>query len=458
LDHTPQLILCPYCGHTQAQPRDRCRACGGFFDPLSLKATRRHMGPWFIRDRGQPFRPGCSYEVLLRQIRKGRIKPTTIIRGPTTGQFWSVARHVPGVAHLLGYCHACGAHVERETDACGECGEVFFTPRFGDQLGLAPVDRDGADRAAFGDSGPDTAVAGAAGEAPPTVDGGAVSGASSDRPAGSAILAGLRADDSTADLDADDSGAGGDPPDALAWMTSEAGEPDTFETAARPATARRRRRTGRWTGPLIATNLLLFAVATTALVLLLRRPDPTPTLAWGDSTTPQGPAEPADAAAAKTPSTRRAGSSDTAPPRPEASRPSAPSATPGASKGATSETVSPSPAAPSDAASSPDPPAERTADEPAADEPSNIFDFGPIEEQLAGDDPPTDPAGPPGPAVARYERALRLEREGRFDAALEQLTTLRDQTPADARPASLDEAIARVQHKINRAELERFLE
>ncbi len=450
MDHKPRLILCPYCGHTQAQPRDRCRACGGFFDPLSLKATRRHMGPWFIRDRGQPFRPGCSYEVLLRQIRKGRIKPTTIIRGPTTRQFWSVARHVAGVAHLLGYCHACGAHVERETDACGECGEVFFTPGGGDEPGLAPVDRDGADRTA--------------------VDGGAGRGTSSDRAAGSAILASLRAADAVADLDADDSGAGIDPPDALAWMTSAAGQPDTFEAAARPAAARRRRRTGRWTGPLIATNLLLFAVATTALVLLLRRPDPMPIRAWGESTTPQRPAEPVDAAA--TPPAGGAGSSDTAPPPPEASRPSASIATPGASQGETSGTASPSPAAPpvtaapkprpqpapSDAASTPDPPAERTADEPAADEPSNIFDFGPIEEQLAGDNPPTDPAGPPGPAGARFERALRLEREGRLDAALEQLTTLRDQIPADARPASLDEAIARVQHKINRAELERFLE
>src|SRR5690348_425633 len=101
-----KLVLCPYCGHAQPAA-DRCEECRGLFEPLSRRATQISMGPWFIRDKANPFRPGCSYEVLRKQIAAGKIKPTTVLRGPTTRQFWSVARNVPGVAHLLGYCHRC---------------------------------------------------------------------------------------------------------------------------------------------------------------------------------------------------------------------------------------------------------------------------------------------------------------------------------------------------------------
>ena len=54
-------------------------------------AGRISMGPWYIRDKNRPFRPGCSYEVLLKQVRSGKIKGSTVIRGPTARQFWSVA-------------------------------------------------------------------------------------------------------------------------------------------------------------------------------------------------------------------------------------------------------------------------------------------------------------------------------------------------------------------------------
>lgn len=131
-----KYILCPYCGHTQAHA-ERCAECGGLFEPLSRRATQIAMGPWYIRDKQSPFRPGCCYDVLKKQIRSGRIKPHTVLRGPTTRQFWSVARHVPGVAHLLGYCHACGAKVSPDDGECGECGVTFQAVRERNELGLA---------------------------------------------------------------------------------------------------------------------------------------------------------------------------------------------------------------------------------------------------------------------------------------------------------------------------------
>ena len=132
----PKLILCPYCGHTQT-PRDKCVNCNGLFEPLSRRATQIAMGPWTVRDKAQPFRPGCSYEVLKKMIAAGKIGPTTIIRGPTTRQFWSIARNVPGVAHLLGYCHGCGKHVPKEgINACPHCGVPFKAVRQRNELGL----------------------------------------------------------------------------------------------------------------------------------------------------------------------------------------------------------------------------------------------------------------------------------------------------------------------------------
>lgn len=131
-----KLILCPYCGHAQFGG-ERCQSCGGLFEPLSRRATQLAMGPWQIRDKSQPFRPGCCYDVLKTMAKAGKIKSTTVMRGPTTKQFWSIARNVPGVAHLVGYCHACGGHVSPSDTKCGECGAIFEEPRERDALGLA---------------------------------------------------------------------------------------------------------------------------------------------------------------------------------------------------------------------------------------------------------------------------------------------------------------------------------
>lgn len=149
----PKAILCPYCGLMQPPPTgvtpqakgdsgsgmgglQRCAACGGLFDALSRKATQIAMGPWYIRDKANPFRPGCSFEVLKKQIEAGRIKATTVLRGPTTRQFWAIARNTPGVGHLLGYCHRCGAKVDKTDVACPECAEPFMEPDERNELGL----------------------------------------------------------------------------------------------------------------------------------------------------------------------------------------------------------------------------------------------------------------------------------------------------------------------------------
>jgi len=134
----PSPTLCPYCGHEQTAS-ELCESCGGFFEPLSQQATQNAMGPWFIRDPEQPFHPGCSYATLRRLAERDRISLDTVLRGPTTHQFWSAARETPGVAHLLGQCHNCRARADADDYLCSSCGVVFAVSEDRQSLGLSPV-------------------------------------------------------------------------------------------------------------------------------------------------------------------------------------------------------------------------------------------------------------------------------------------------------------------------------
>lgn len=135
----PQLrsIVCPYCGSVTPDS-GRCIRCNGRFDPLSRQATQNQMGPWEIRDDRVPFRPGCSYATLSRLIEQGVIGPDTVLRGPSTRQFWMLAKHTPGVAHKLGLCHNCQTTVKTDAFSCPKCEAVFEVERDRQHLGLGP--------------------------------------------------------------------------------------------------------------------------------------------------------------------------------------------------------------------------------------------------------------------------------------------------------------------------------
>ncbi len=138
MSETTTQIICPYCGHSQTDAM-RCESCRGLFEPLSRQATQNAMGPWFVRDESQPFRPGCSYETLVRLVERGRVTAGSIIRGPATHQFWMRADHVPGLAHLFGLCHSCGERVGREDVCCEFCGAMFTGEQDRQAMGLLPV-------------------------------------------------------------------------------------------------------------------------------------------------------------------------------------------------------------------------------------------------------------------------------------------------------------------------------
>lgn len=121
--------VCPYCGSgvpTSAgrigHIGTRCPSCKGLLDELSIHATRGHMGDWFIRDEASPFRPGCSLATLRTMIDRGRVTPTSVVRGPDTEQFWHLAGRVPRIARLMGICHECGLHISPDSPECVSCG------------------------------------------------------------------------------------------------------------------------------------------------------------------------------------------------------------------------------------------------------------------------------------------------------------------------------------------------
>ncbi len=132
------MLLCPYCGAATPQGT-RCIACRGLLDPLSRQASQNAMGPWFVRDLAMPFMPGCSYETLVGMVTRGKITKRSVLRGPTTRQFWCTAERTPGVSHLLGVCHNCRVDVQPTDSFCDECGAGFTVEPDRQSLGLGAV-------------------------------------------------------------------------------------------------------------------------------------------------------------------------------------------------------------------------------------------------------------------------------------------------------------------------------
>ena len=130
-----RILVCPICGETQ-QETSTCCACQTALDGEGLLMAEGSIGPWWIRDKQHPFRPGMTYDHIAELAHKGEIERHTLVRGPTTRQLWTVARHVAGIAHLLGRCHRCDAHVDGIDRSCNACNAPFLVYRDRNNLGL----------------------------------------------------------------------------------------------------------------------------------------------------------------------------------------------------------------------------------------------------------------------------------------------------------------------------------
>ncbi len=112
---------CVSCGELVRRSDFVCENCGQDLSAEMLEKMRSHSGPWYVHEHVRPF-PGVSLERLIRQIRRGVLQPTTIVRGPTTFHQWRFAAETPVLAKYLGVCWNCQVGISPEWATCSECG------------------------------------------------------------------------------------------------------------------------------------------------------------------------------------------------------------------------------------------------------------------------------------------------------------------------------------------------
>jgi len=97
---------------------------------------RQHAGPWFVLEHVRPF-PGVSLERVVRQIRRGLITETSIVRGPSNDYQWRFAVETPGLCRYFGKCWCCHGAVTLSETYCPHCLHylTFEKPR---STGIAP--------------------------------------------------------------------------------------------------------------------------------------------------------------------------------------------------------------------------------------------------------------------------------------------------------------------------------
>ncbi len=112
---------CVSCGHLVHRMAKTCPDCGQDLSDGMLEKMRSHAGPWYVHEHVRPF-PGVSLERLIRQIRRGVLTRTTVVRGPTTHHQWRFAAETPMLSKYLGCCWVCQSAVRPNDPVCGACG------------------------------------------------------------------------------------------------------------------------------------------------------------------------------------------------------------------------------------------------------------------------------------------------------------------------------------------------
>jgi hypothetical protein len=97
-----------------------CDYCGQNLSEGMIGKMLAHAGPWYVLEHVRPF-PGVSLERIVRQISRGLIEPTTIVRGPETGHQWRFAVETPGLCRFFGLCWHCHEIVSETDEYCGAC-------------------------------------------------------------------------------------------------------------------------------------------------------------------------------------------------------------------------------------------------------------------------------------------------------------------------------------------------
>lgn len=111
---------CVSCGQLVLRDTAECVHCGQDLSAEMLEKMLAHSGPWYVLEHVRPF-PGVSLERIIRQVRKGLITETSIIRGPATDHQWRFAVETPGLCRYFSRCWQCHETVSPSDTTCRNC-------------------------------------------------------------------------------------------------------------------------------------------------------------------------------------------------------------------------------------------------------------------------------------------------------------------------------------------------
>lgn len=111
---------CVSCGQLVRREAPVCDFCAQDLSSSMLEKMRAHAGPWYVREHVRPF-PGVDLERIVRQIRRGLITETTIVRGPSSDHQWRFAVEIPGLCRYFGRCWNCHDKVTPSDTYCQHC-------------------------------------------------------------------------------------------------------------------------------------------------------------------------------------------------------------------------------------------------------------------------------------------------------------------------------------------------
>ena len=115
-----QARPCVSCGQLVLRNSEACDFCEQDMRVEMLEKMRAHSGPWYVLEHVRPF-PGISLERIIRQIRRGLITETSIVRGPATEHQWRFAGETPGLCRYFGKCWQCREEVSPSDAHCPHC-------------------------------------------------------------------------------------------------------------------------------------------------------------------------------------------------------------------------------------------------------------------------------------------------------------------------------------------------
>jgi hypothetical protein len=113
--------VCPFCGVVSLAIEEACPHCKMNVASATRAGTKALIGPWYVLQTKLPSIPGVTFARLLELVRKGRIQPRSVVRGPTTHQFWRFAIQVKGLSREFGLCYDCGAEIASDAETCPAC-------------------------------------------------------------------------------------------------------------------------------------------------------------------------------------------------------------------------------------------------------------------------------------------------------------------------------------------------